>query len=241
VRGLARRGGGVAAAALAAALLAAAPAGAAERDFALSRPADDLWRWAFVERATPARAAPHADARVVARVSARTPEGTPEALPLLSRRNVAGELWVRARLPVLPNGTTGWIRRERLSGYETVRTRLVVDRRRLTARLERRGRTVLRARIGIGERRWPTPKGSFIVRSRLTGFDDPVYGALAFGTTARSATLTDWPGGGFIGIHGTNQPEILPGRVSHGCIRMRDRDIRRLDRRMPVGTHLTVR
>ena len=100
---------------------------------------------------------------------------------------------------------------------------------------------MFRARIGIGARRTPTPAGEFIVRNRLTGFGDPVYGALAFGTTARSATLTDWPGGGFIGIHGTNQPELLPGRVSHGCIRLRDRDIRRLDRRMPVGTPVTIR
>ena len=137
---------------------------------------------------------------------------------------------------MLPNGTTGWVRRDRLSGYEVVRTHLIVDRRRLVARLERRGRTVLRARIGIGERRWPTPRGSFIVRNRITGFDDPLYGALAFGTTAKRATLTDWPGGGFIGIHGTSQPQILPGRVSHGCIRMRNGDILRLDRLMPIGT-----
>jgi lipoprotein-anchoring transpeptidase ErfK/SrfK len=80
-----------------------------------------------------------------------------------------------------------------------------------------------------------------MVRNRLAGFNDPVYGVLAFGTTARSATLTDWPGGGFIGIHGTSRPEILPGRVSHGCIRMRNADILRLDRRMPVGTPVSVR
>ncbi len=80
-----------------------------------------------------------------------------------------------------------------------------------------------------------------MVRNRLSGFEDPLYGALAFGTTAKSATLTDWPGGGFIGIHGTNRPEILPGRVSHGCIRMSDRNILALDRRMPIGTPVTVR
>jgi hypothetical protein len=231
----------VTAAALALSPSPAAPAGAQDGDFPLSRPSEDLWRWAFVERATNARATPDPDARVVARVSKRTPQKTPELLPLLARRSAGGELWVRVRLPVLPNGTTGWVRRDRLSGYEVVRTHLIVDRRRLSARLERRGRTVFKARIGIGERRWPTPRGSFAVRNRLTGFDDPVYGALAFGTSAKSATLTDWPGGGFIGIHGTRRPQILPGRVSHGCIRMRNRDIRRLDRRMPIGTPVTIR
>ena len=78
------------------------------------------------------------------------------------------------------------------------------------------------------------------MRERLTGFTDPIYGSLAFGTNARSDVLTDWPGGGFIGVHGTNQPEILPGRVSHGCIRLKNEDILRLAKLMPVGTPLTV-
>ncbi|HEY7707394.1 MAG TPA: L,D-transpeptidase, partial [Gaiellaceae bacterium] len=98
-----------------------------------------------------------------------------------------------------------------------------------------------RSVIGVGEPHWPTPSGRFYVRERLTGFTDPIYGSLAFGTNARSAVLTDWPGGGFIGIHGTNQPGILPGRVSHGCIRIRNWDIERLDRLMRVGTPVTVR
>ncbi|MCW3047444.1 MAG: ErfK/YbiS/YcfS/YnhG family protein [Solirubrobacterales bacterium] len=48
--------------------------------------------------------------------------------------------------------------------------------------------------------------------------------------SARSEVLTDWPGGGVVGIHGTNEPRLLPGHVSHGCIRMRNADIVRLDR-----------
>ena len=95
--------------------------------------------------------------------------------------------------------------------------------------------------MGVGEPHWPTPSGRFYVRERLTGFTDPIYGSLAFGTNGRSAVLTDWPGGGFIGIHGTNQPEILPGRVSHGCVRLPNPAIRRLDRLMRVGTPVTIR
>ena len=235
-----RRGGLPAVAALAVAALAAAPA-AAQDGFALSRPDQHLWRWATVERETVARAAPEDGARVVARVRTRTPERTPEALPVLERRATAGRLWVRVRLPILPNGSQGCVRRDRLGPYQAVRTHLVVDRRRLTARLERRGRTVFRARVGIGRAKWPTPAGEFLVRNRLTGFRNPLYGALAFGTSARSPVLTDWPGGGFIGIHGTNQPQLIPGRPSHGCIRMRNADILRLARRMPVGTPVSIR
>jgi lipoprotein-anchoring transpeptidase ErfK/SrfK len=75
----------------------------------------------------------------------------------------------------------------------------------------------------------------------LSGFGNPFYGPIAYGTSAKSAVLTDWPGGGFVGIHGTNQPQLIPGRISHGCIRMRNRNILRLSRLMPVGTPLTIR
>jgi lipoprotein-anchoring transpeptidase ErfK/SrfK len=98
----------------------------------------------------------------------------------------------------------------------------------------------MRADIGVGLDQWPTPRGRFYIRNKLVRYRSEFYGPLAFGTSARSAVLTDWPGGGFIGIHGTNQPELLPGRVSHGCIRMRNADIVRLGRLMPVGTPMEV-
>ena len=159
---------------------------------------------------------------------------------VLERLRKGSTTWLRVRLPVLPNGTTGWIPSGALGPLYTVRTHLLIDRRKQTARLENAGRTVFRARIGVGEPRWPTPKGEFYIRNRLSGFNSPVYGPLAFGLNARSAVLTDWPGGGFIGIHGTNRPDILPGRVSHGCIRLRNADIRRLDRLMPIGTPVSI-
>jgi lipoprotein-anchoring transpeptidase ErfK/SrfK len=85
-----------------------------------------------------------------------------------------------------------------------------------------------------------TPKGDFYVRNKLTRYANPFYGPIAFGTSARSEILTDWPNGGFIGIHGTSQPELIPGRISHGCIRLRNPDILRLARLMHVGTPVTI-
>ncbi len=222
---------------------AAAPPAAADDDPQPIRISgvDDTWRHAFVRRATVARAAPAPDARRVARIKTRTPEGTDNLLATLARQTVGGVQWVKVRLAVLPNGSTGWVRRDTLGGYEAVRTHLYVDRGRRKLRLERRGRTIMRARIGVGQSRWPTPRGSFVIRNRLRGFGSPAYGPVAFGTSARSAVLTDWPGGGFIGIHGTDQPGLLPGAVSHGCIRLRNGDVLRLARRMPVGTPVTIR
>jgi lipoprotein-anchoring transpeptidase ErfK/SrfK len=194
--------------------------------------------WASVRRDTVARRRP--GGAPVARLAARTPEATTNLVPVLGRRSVRGALWVRVRLPVLPNGTTGWVPRATLGTYGTVTTRLDVDlaRRRLT--LRRDGRTVLRAPVGIGTAAAPTPRGEFVVRNRLTRYRSAFYGPVAFGTSARSATLTDWPGGGFIGIHGTDAPQLIPGAVSHGCIRLRNADILRLAKLMPVGTPVSI-
>ena len=199
-------------------------------------------RWAPVRRAAIARREPAAHAAPVTRVGTKTPEGTTNIVLVLRRAtDRAGRLWVRARLPVLPNGRTGWVPRRALGVYGIVDTHLVVDVERLTATLLRDERPILRAPIGAGRPEWPTPKGEFYIRNRLTRYKSPFYGPLAFGTSARSNVLTDWPGGGFIGIHGTDAPELLPGRVSHGCIRLRNQDILELARLMPVGTPVTIR
>jgi L,D-transpeptidase catalytic domain len=189
-----------------------------------------------------ARARPSRSARVVARLRAVTPEHVQHVVYLLGGRiDRRGRYWLRVQLPILPNGSSGWIPREAVGSFGSVETHLVIDRSRFGATLYRRGRPIFQSIVGVGEAQSPTPAGRFYIRERLTGFSDPIYGAIAFGTNGRSPVLTDWPGGGFVGIHGTNQPEILPGRVSHGCVRLRNRDILRLARLMPVGTPLTVR
>ena len=200
-----------------------------------------LSRWAPVRVAATARSRPDARSAAVAHLATTTPEGTTNIVLVLGRRaDRAGRLWVRAALATLPNGRTGWVPRSALGGYGTVETRLVVDLRRLTATLLRAGRPIFHARVAVGRPQWPTPRGRFYVRNRLTRFAGPTYGPLAFGTSARSAHLTDWPDGGFIGIHGTDQPQLIPGRVSHGCIRMRNADIVALDKLMPIGTPLDI-
>ena len=92
----------------------------------------------------------------------------------------------------------------------------------------------------MGKPYWPTPPGQFYIRDKLTNFNNPFYGPIAFGTSARSAVLTDWPGGGFVGVHGTNEPQLIPGRISHGCIRMPNAAIVKLSHLMTVGTPLTI-
>jgi lipoprotein-anchoring transpeptidase ErfK/SrfK len=197
--------------------------------------------WSPVRGPTLGRVAPSPTAEPVARLDARTSEGTTNLVLVIARRRRGGETWLKVRLPVLPNSTTAWVPRTDLGGYHFVDTHLVVDRARLTATLYKAGRVVFRTPVGVGTAAAPTPRGDFYIRDKLTRYRSPFYGPVAFGTSARSPTLTDWPNGGFIGIHGTNQPELLPGRVSHGCIRMRNVAITRLARLLPIGTPLTIR
>ena len=198
--------------------------------------------WAPVERPAVVRSAPAAAAPATGMLEPTTPEGTRNVVAVAARaQDRAGRPWVKVRLAVLPNGSTGWVPRAALGGYGTVLTRLVVDTAALTATLYRAGRPVLKMPIGVGAAATPTPRGEFYVRNRLTRYRSPTYGPVAFGTSARSPDVTDWPAGGFVGIHGTDRPDLVPGRVSHGCIRLRNSDVLELARRMPVGTPMTIR
>lgn len=202
----------------------------------------DLAHWAPVLRAVTARTAPAADAPPVARLTTRTAEQTANLVLIVGRvTDRRGGVWTRVRLPILPNNTTGWVPRSALGALSVVRTRLVVDLEALTATLYRSGKPIFIAAVGVGTAQWPTPRGEFYIRNRLASYRSPFYGPIAFGTSARSEALTDWPAGGFVGIHGTNRPDLLPGRVSHGCIRMRNEDILRLASLLPVGTPLSIR
>jgi lipoprotein-anchoring transpeptidase ErfK/SrfK len=198
--------------------------------------------WAAVKTATPVRASARRGAAVVGRLGPRTPEGTTNIVLALDRvEDAQGALWIRVRVPALPENVAGWVPRSTLGGYGLVRTRLVVDLsdRRLT--LFRDGKAIFRAPVGVGTEQFPTPTGDFHVRNKLSRYRNAFYGPVAFGTSARSTTLTDWPAGGFVGVHGTNRPELIPGRVSHGCIRLRNEAILRLAGLLPIGTPLRIR
>ncbi len=195
-------------------------------------------QWAYANGAVLARAAPRLTARGVAPLRFSTEDGPPEIYLALESVMRRGHEWVRVRLPMRPNGRTGWVRREALGPFHVVRTHLRINRRTLRATLYRGGRRVWRSPIGVGRPGMETPAGSFYIRERLHGFG-ATYGPVAFGTSAYSR-LSDWPGGGVIGIHGTDQPSLIPGRPSHGCVRVPNPAVLRLAKLMPVGTPVRI-
>lgn len=201
-----------------------------------------LARWAYVERRVQARTRPTNDSPPIMQLSRRTEDRTPELVQVLpSRRYGGGDDWLRARLPTRPNNTIGWLPRSALGEIHLVTTALDVNRAGRTATLTDRGEVVWRARVAIGVLGSPTPRGRFYVRSRIvpTNAGD-AYGPFAFGINGYSAGLTDWPGGGVVGLHGTDRPELIGRRVSHGCVRLRNDDIEELRELIGLGTPVRI-
>jgi hypothetical protein len=240
--------------ALAAALLALAAsapaAGAAERLRPLAakgplrteRLSDErtITRWSHTILEAVARARPSTRARRVGRLRYQTEDRRPEVYVAIRSRRTRGRVWLQVHLPGRPNGRRGWVPREALGPLYVAQTHLRIDRSALRATLTDRGRVVWESPVGIGLDGTPTPKGRWYVRQRIKNLaGGGVYGPWAFGLSAYSQ-LSDWPGGGVIGIHGTDQPGILPGKVSNGCVRVPNEAIERLVRLMPIGTPVEV-
>jgi len=200
-----------------------------------------LSRWAYPADRAPIYQRPSTKAKQVGKLRLLTEDGFPEVyLALASWTDDREQEWIRIRIPARPNGRKGWVKVDVLGDLTVNRKQIVVDRKRLRATLYNRGRKIFSARIGVGKASTPTPPGRFWIREKFRVKGAPFYGTHAIGTSAYSATLTDWPGGGVVGLHGTSLPGLIPGRPSHGCIRLKNADISRLYRLAPVGTPIRI-
>jgi hypothetical protein len=199
-------------------------------------------RIGYPQRVHKVRSGPGRDHRTVAMLRFYTEDNAPENyLVLRSKLGRGGHPWLQIRLPRRPNGSKGWVPRAAFGRLRVLRTSLEIDKRKLKARLFKNGSEIWTASIGVGAPSTPTPNGRYWVRERLPNLvgGNAAYGPLAFGTSAYSR-LSDWPGGGVIGIHGTDKPGLIPGRPSHGCIRVRNDKILALDKLMRVGTPIWI-
>ncbi len=198
-------------------------------------------RWAYPTYEAPARATPSAQARRVGQLRLLTDDGQAALyVALTSKQLASGETWVRLELPGRPNGRTGWVPRGALGALHLVDGRLRIDERSLRATLFRDGRAIFSAPVGVGKASTVTPAGRFYVMEKLITRDSPVYGPYALGTSAYAPSLSEWPGGGVVGIHGTDEPQLIPGRPSHGCIRLRNSDIIHLWHTIALGTPIEI-
>lgn len=149
--------------------------------------------------------------------------------------------WIEVLLPVRPNGTTGWIRTAEID--QTVNPyRIEVDPSLHSLRIQRFDEEVLSTTVAIGTGATPTPIGEFYL-VELVRPSDPngLYGSFAYGLSGYSETLDNYNGGqGVIGIHGTNEPDLLGEDVSHGCIRVANPTIEQMVDFLPLGTPVHI-
>jgi hypothetical protein len=218
---------------------AIASAGSAAAGEALSN-LTTLSRWAYPVVAAAAHRDPSGSAPVVGKLHFLTADGQAEVYLALRSYTVDAVTWILVPVPERPNGVAGWVPASALGEMHETSEHLRVNRGTFRATLYRAGRAIWRARIGVGQRALPTPAGRFYVTEKLLALGGAFYGPYALGTSAYAPTLSDWPGGGVIGIHGTDQPQLIPGRPSHGCIRLRNADITRLWRVIDVGTPIEI-
>ena len=183
--------------------------------------------------------APSGSARVLTHLHEFTEDGFPEVYIILARETVSGIAWGHVTYPGRPNGGTGWVPLDDLEIPQLNTEHLVIDLAQERATLYHHGSAIFSAPVGVGSAAAPTPRGTFWIREKFGVAGDAAYGPYAFGTSAYSS-LTDWPGGGVVGIHGTDQPGLIPGNPSHGCVRLRNSDIARLYGLMSVGTPVSI-
>ena len=101
--------------------------------------------------------------------------------------------------------------------------------------------------IAIGQSGWETPIGSFQVleMQRDPKWQHPITGEVV-PPGAANPLGKRWigflaEGHTQIGFHGTNQEELIGQAVSHGCIRMRNRDVIAMYDQIALGTPVEVR
>jgi hypothetical protein len=204
---------------------------------------EDVDAWAYPQTASVVRSDPSNSASSVSKLHFLTELRAPEVYRVTGKLTDADDqTWLRIAVLGRPNGQVGWVPESALGPLHRIYQTLVINRSALRANLYKGKHKLFSAPIGIGRGKWPTPTGNFYIREGIRiKRGGGVYGSFAFGTSAYSPTLSDWPGGGVIGIHGTNDPDLIPGRISHGCIRMRNPQINRLRRLAGVGTAVEIR
>ena len=96
--------------------------------------------------------------------------------------------------------------------------------------LQSDGQPYKQYRIAVGKSETPTPIGEWNVVWKAYNW------GTGFGTRWMGLNIP-W---GIYGIHGTNKPWSIGQFASHGCIRMRNKDVEELFEWVPLGTNVRI-
>lgn len=150
------------------------------------------------------------------------------------------EDWVEVKVPVRPNGSTGWVRKSDVSfTLSTMRIEVDVSDRTVVI-LD--GDTPVFETVGaVGRDAYPTPVGEWFLRDAIAWDPNSVYGPWVLALSAFSEQIDEINGGqAVVALHGTSQPDKLGSAVSLGCVRLSNDDITTVASLVPVGSPVII-
>lgn len=185
-------------------------------------------------------ARPSTSAPVKAKLGKVNQNGYPTLVLVDRTKEVGGRLWYLVRVAMRPNGSRGWVPEDKLAFYTTT-AKITIDLSERTLRVERRGEVVGSYPVAVGRPGLSTPTGFYFINQKLRPpSPDGPYGVLALGISAFQPRLAHWEQGGPVAIHGTNEPWLIGKAISHGCVRMRNKDVLEVSRYAPAGSPVEI-
>lgn len=203
---------------------------------------DDLLGYIATPTAEPVvRTTPADDAAPIA-IDATTRAGAPTTFAVIGDPTADTAPWIEVLLPTEPNGVRAWVPRSSVTVTRTP-MRILVELGDRSFRVEDAGTEVFRTEMAVGTAENPTPTGATYVTELIDNVDpDGAYGPYAFGLALHSQTLSEFGSGdGQVGIHGTDQPDLIGQAVSHGCVRLTNADVEDLvELELPLGVPVFI-
>lgn len=187
------------------------------------------------------RSAPNKNARVIAKLSEFRPQDyrARYILAVDAKKGKQGKTeWYKITVPGRPNGRTGWVQAPHVA-VKPMPWQVVVHRGSRMVQVWKSNELLYTDKIAIGAPGTETPTGLYYVTVRFKPVQVPFLGSFAFETSAYSK-LSDWPGGGVVGLHGTTAPHLLGLAVSKGCVRMSNETANFMRDRIPLGTPIRI-
>jgi lipoprotein-anchoring transpeptidase ErfK/SrfK len=198
------------------------------------------WQIAKAVGSVVSYAAPSTSAPIRARFNRLNVNDRPTVFLVRSVRKAGGATWYDVWLPIRPNESRGWVRQGSVAIHTTT-ARIVVNLARHRLYVYKRGLLVGKFRVAVGMPGLSTPTGTYYVNQKLRpAAPGGPYGVLALGLSAFQPKLPNWPQGGQVAIHGTNQDYLIGRAVSHGCVRMRNADVLKVSAWVPIGSPVVI-
>ncbi|WP_421656832.1 L,D-transpeptidase [Leptothermofonsia sp. ETS-13] len=129
---------------------------------------------------------------------------------------------------------------------EALGLRLIVKLSKRRVYVYERDKVIASYPIAVGKPGWETPTGEYKVFNMEK---NPTFKSFKSGRIIKPGPdnplgvrwIGIWTDGKTqLGFHGTNQPELIGQAVSHGCIRMLNKDVTALFEKVAIGTPVKV-